>query len=424
MSSLAWLIDLGPSSVLLQAAQALITAAIFGLFQRWYASPALGPWTLAWLALFAHLAGLGAMETASSALPATSGPMTALAALTLLAGYLMLGWLLLGTYAISTGRPPPRTAERGALGIAIALAALTTLPAAFDPAGQLTRYVVRAGIFGVLGGIARLLAGVALLRRWRPFAVPAPPGSRMVERVELGRLLVAFALIAIGALSLGSFALTLGVALAYPETSTAEFVPIVPNAGGLYLLLNVELGLGLVIWLLEGEQRRAEHRAYHDPLTGLPNRQLLLDRLRHQIAASRRTNQPFAVLFIDVDRFKAINDAHGHPAGDRLLQAIAGRLTSALREVDTVARLGGDEFVVLATDIRHASDVVAVADKLRHAMEGPISIEGSDVRVTLSLGASIYPDDGGDADTLLRVSDGALYRAKEEGRDRVRLAQV
>jgi diguanylate cyclase (GGDEF)-like protein len=419
MSALAWLVDIWPSALVLQAAQALLAAGVFGLFQRRYASPALAPWTLSWLTEFASLAALGIMEVLAPRLPATGATMIALAGVALVAGYLKLGWLLLGTYAIAERRPPTRSAARAMAAVAVLLAVATTLPAATDPRGQLARYVARAGTLAVLCGGTRIAAGVALLR----LGLGAPT-VRFRERPELGRVLVAATLVAIGLLALIYFGLALGFTSALAPAARPELLPNVPAAGGLYLLLQVSLALGLVIWLLEGEQRRAEHRAYHDVLTGLPNRQLLTDRLRHQIASARRTHQPFAVLFIDVDRFKSVNDELGHAAGDRLLQAVAGRLTSALREADTVARLGGDEFIVLATDLTHASDVVAVADKLRDAMHVPISLDGRDVAVTLSIGASLYPEDATDADSLLRTSDAALYRAKEEGRDRVRMARV
>ena len=162
--------------------------------------------------------------------------------------------------------------------------------------------------------------------------------------------------------------------------------------------------------------------AYHDALTGLPNRLLLMDRLRFLVAHARRTRQPFAVFFLDVDHFKSINDSFGHAAGDRLLQQIAARLTAQLREADTVARLGGDEFVVLTPDLRSGTDVAAVGEKLLDAVRAPILLEEHEVRITVSVGVSLFPDDGDDADALLRRSDTALYQAKEAGRDAVRLA--
>jgi diguanylate cyclase (GGDEF)-like protein len=185
-----------------------------------------------------------------------------------------------------------------------------------------------------------------------------------------------------------------------------------------------------VIWLLEGEQRRtleaaqrAEHMAYHDALTGLPNRLLLMDRLRFLVAHARRTRQPFAVFVLDVDHFKGINDTFGHAAGDRLLQQVGARLTAQLREADTVARLGGDEFVVLTPDLRSTADVPAVGEKLLEAVRAPIALEEQEVHITVSIGVSLFPDDGEDADALLRRSDSALYQAKEGGRDAVRLAR-
>jgi diguanylate cyclase (GGDEF)-like protein len=129
------------------------------------------------------------------------------------------------------------------------------------------------------------------------------------------------------------------------------------------------------------------------------------------------------VFFLDVDHFKGINDTFGHAAGDRLLQQVGARLTAQLREADTVARLGGDEFVVLTPDLRSTADVPAVGEKLREAVRAPVMLEEREVHITVSIGVSLFPDDGEDADALLRRSDTALYQAKEGGRDAVRLAR-
>ena len=167
---------------------------------------------------------------------------------------------------------------------------------------------------------------------------------------------------------------------------------------------------------------RLEALAHEDPLTGVCNRRGFLRDLGRALAYRARYGTSIALILVDVDRFKGINDAHGHAAGDRVLQGVAGRLTSALREMDTVARLGGDEFVVIATDVHRPDDVLAVAEKLRTAMHPPLLVDGCEVPVTLSLGVGLYPDDATDADGLLRRSDAALYRAKEAGRDTVRMA--
>ncbi len=161
---------------------------------------------------------------------------------------------------------------------------------------------------------------------------------------------------------------------------------------------------------------RMSHLAQHDSLTGLPNRVLLNDRLNQAIEMARRHRQSLAVLYLDVDRFKHINDTLGHAVGDRLLQSIARRLVACVRSSDTVSRLGGDEFVVLLSEVACAEDAVRAADKILAAMAAPQRIDQLDLHVTVSLGIGVYPDDGADAETLLRNADLALLRVKADGR--------
>lgn len=168
--------------------------------------------------------------------------------------------------------------------------------------------------------------------------------------------------------------------------------------------------------------KRAEdqlrHLALHDPLTGLVNRTVLQDRLDHALAACRRTGGRLAVLFIDLDRFKYINDTLGHATGDELLRRAANRLKSCIREEDTLARMGGDEFVVLLQDVTSANAAAQVALKLGRKLHQPYRIGGQELTVTMSIGISLYPDNGEDGSTLLQHADTAMYRAKEGGRNR------
>ena len=161
---------------------------------------------------------------------------------------------------------------------------------------------------------------------------------------------------------------------------------------------------------------KMSHLAQHDPLTGLPNRVLLNDRLNQAIEMARRHRQSLAVLYVDVDRFKLINDSLGHAVGDRLLQSIARRLVACVRSSDTVSRPGGDEFVVLLSEVACADDALRIADKILTAMAPPQRIDQLDLHVTVSLGIGLYPDDGTDAETLLKNADLALLRAKADGR--------
>ena len=159
------------------------------------------------------------------------------------------------------------------------------------------------------------------------------------------------------------------------------------------------------------------YQALHDALTGLPNRALLERRLDHSLADVRRHNWQLAVLFIDLDRFKQINDTLGHALGDQVLQQVARRLEGCLRKGDCLARMGGDEFTVLLTELADSRDALRVAEKLLAAFEEPFQIEGRDLFLTSSIGISLYPRDGKDAVTLQRKADTAMYRAKNRGKN-------
>jgi diguanylate cyclase (GGDEF)-like protein/PAS domain S-box-containing protein len=158
------------------------------------------------------------------------------------------------------------------------------------------------------------------------------------------------------------------------------------------------------------------HTAEHDCLTGLPNRLLLNDRLGQAIALAQRNNRKVAVLFLDMDGFKHINDSLGHPAGDKLLQSVANRLLSCVRAPDTVSRQGGDEFIVLLQEVKQPKDVAIAAKRLLKSLAEAFSIGLHTLHISTSIGVSLYPDDGQDAETLIRNADTAMYQAKEIGR--------
>ncbi len=169
------------------------------------------------------------------------------------------------------------------------------------------------------------------------------------------------------------------------------------------------------------EQRRAEeevrHYAYHDALTELPNRLLFKDRLQQSLGQAKRSQRPLAVFFLDLDRFKTINDTLGHPAGDRLLQEVAKRLLTRRRGGDTVSRLGGDEYLILVQNLRSAEDAARVAGGILEVLAPPIQVGEHELLVTASIGISLYPHDGQDVETLIQNADVAMYRAKEKGRN-------
>ncbi|MGX9717492.1 EAL domain-containing protein [Janthinobacterium lividum] len=172
----------------------------------------------------------------------------------------------------------------------------------------------------------------------------------------------------------------------------------------------------------KASERQIEHMAHHDALTGLANRHVSNLRLAAAIAQARRSGEKVGVLFVDLDRFKHVNDALGHHVGDALLQSVSARLLQLVREGDTVSRLGGDEFVVILNGIGDAASIAALLDtRLIPAMRQPHQVEGNELYVSCSVGVAIYPDHGGDMDTLMRHADAAMYQAKSGGRDHARM---
>lgn len=168
------------------------------------------------------------------------------------------------------------------------------------------------------------------------------------------------------------------------------------------------------------DRKRAEDQiefhAYHDVLTQLPNRRLFTDRLTQNLTRARRFGKSVAVMFVDLDHFKRVNDTMGHASGDELLLAMADRLRTCVRDDDTVARVGGDEFTIALSELRYPEDALTVAQKIISAVEAPLLINGTSVEVTASIGIALFPTDGTDPETLLRNADSAMYRAKDAGR--------
>jgi len=189
--------------------------------------------------------------------------------------------------------------------------------------------------------------------------------------------------------------------------------------GGAFL--EGQSGKGVAFVLDLTERKRAEERirylAQHDALTALPNRLLFRDRLGQAIAQARRAHEHVAVLFIDLDHFKDINDSLGHPVGDRLLRVAARRLQRCLRQGDSVARLGGDEFVISLPALADCNDVLPIATKVLESLRRPYVVEQHELYVTGSIGISVYPSDGQEVEALMRAADTAMYAAKEKGRD-------
>jgi diguanylate cyclase (GGDEF)-like protein/PAS domain S-box-containing protein len=207
---------------------------------------------------------------------------------------------------------------------------------------------------------------------------------------------------------------TLDIALVRKNSSSLEVnAVLIPNVAngkiiGVY-------GLVKDISIHKNHERQIHHMATHDALTGLPNRYFLEDRLRHAIDQARRTNAMVGVLFLDLNRFKVINDSLGHDKGDSLLGVVAERLQGTVREADTVARIGGDEFVVVLENIQDPNHVRKVATHILESIAKPVHVAGHHLSVTTSIGISFYPDTGSDPATLLKQADLAMYEAKGAG---------
>ncbi len=210
---------------------------------------------------------------------------------------------------------------------------------------------------------------------------------------------------------------------AVPQTGRAGWVSAVyrPHSDGDGKIVGV---IGLIRDITERKtaEQQIEYQAYHDALTGLANRRLFQEHLSLALALAQRRHSFVAVLFLDLDHFKIVNDSLGHTIGDELLKHVARRLRHAVREGDTVARVGGDEFTIVLQELARPDDAASVAKKVIRSVTDPIEINGHKLYVTTSIGVTVYPRDGEDAETLLKNADAAMYRAKAEGRNTYQMA--
>jgi diguanylate cyclase (GGDEF)-like protein/PAS domain S-box-containing protein len=197
----------------------------------------------------------------------------------------------------------------------------------------------------------------------------------------------------------------------YPEWATITCVRNEHGAISHYIVIFSD------ITQRKAASARIEHLAHYDALTNLPNRTLLHDRLAHALTMAQRNRSGVAVLFLDIDLFKTVNDSLGHVVGDQLLRTIATRLTQCLRTGDTVSRRGGDEFIGVLLDIDDVGELSQIVEKLLNAIRRPVAIDGIELNVTASIGVSLYPQDGQDIETLIKHADIAMYHAKERGRN-------
>jgi len=293
------------------------------------------------------------------------------------------------------------------------------LDASFDEAmGQ-----VREFYLGNAGDVERV---AALYAAWRPVRDNILAAARRGDFARAQSLVVSE-----GTPIYGDIDDTLEQIITVARTRAAQFVEEAHKQQGRAerILLLVMLGgfaasflSSAVVMrhtrrLVREHEETMERMAHHDPLTSLPNRQLFFDRFAQALRLAEREKRQAALLYVDLDRFKAVNDTYGHDAGDQLLIQVAMGFTAAVRRSDTVARLGGDEFVVMLPDVKASADVGEVAEKILKVAAAPFTFQGHVLDVGASVGIALYPADGQDEETLLALADEAMYRAKKAGRN-------
>lgn len=402
-------------ALLIAAGGSFLLAGILRLLHHLYRRRHLAEWSWSWFCqgIYVLAGGMACVVLPEGKFSWYSGVFLAVA---LGAGFCQVGWLLSGASEISGKGDHRFLSDTRWLAVILALSgAVLALPAVLAgmalPGGAATSLAWWWAIFLLLAPRA-LLAGPA-------FAVTALWMWRVqAQHHGIGRRLLGLGFLVYGLHQLQYFIIAL---LAFSRRPAELYGASVGFVDG---LLQFVVGLGIVIWFLEEEReevvrasQRIEHLAYHDSLTGLPNRKLFLDRLSQELAASRRRGSQLAVMFLDVDRFKVINDSLGHGFGDELLTGVARRLRQSVRQADTVGRLGGDEFVLLIADLKRSEDAQAVAEKILTGLRRPFQLHGHQIYVSASLGISLYPSDGSDAEQLLKHADTAMYGAKDDGRD-------
>ncbi len=342
-------------------------------------------------------------------MPASHPVRVVAAIVTGVTGYLQIGWLLFGVYEL-VRRRPVRLVESRQIIIGLFLFGFLISLVFVGPSDvSSTRYFVRVAVRAAVAGMAFGFAAIVLWRARR-------------RRSGIGFVVLS-----------GAFALYALEQVQYVQLAVTWLATGFRSDYSLYLgyvdfLLQTLMGVGMIACLLEDEREAAElaaveieHLAYHDALTGLPNRPLFMDRLIIALAQASRAHQKLAVFFLDLDRFKDINDSLGHTTGDTLLKAVAERVRRCVREGDTVARFGGDEFTLMIPKLENIEDAAKIAQKIIDTLKIPFVIGDRELFVTTSIGVSISPGDGTDPETLVRNADTAMYRAKDQGRDNYQL---
>jgi diguanylate cyclase (GGDEF)-like protein len=386
-----------------QAIGAVILAMVLVGFHRLYQRHYLLTWAWSWWAFCVWLLTAAVSQYLAPQMPADSAARLAASLLSITAGYWQVGWLLFGTYEAATEKPLSTPFQRATLALLLVLAIGSVTLTLYAPAE--VRFLVRVGLRTLLLGVAFLAAAWGI---WHSQA----------RRSGVGRILVSSAFLLYGLHQLHYLVVVV------TQISRVGSMTYAAYLGPFDFLFQSLIGIGMVTWLLEDERQRVlaasdqiEHLAYHDPLTDLPNRNLLLQHLWKAIAGAESRRERLAVFFLDLDRFKVVNESMGNRHGDELLKGFSERLRTNLRATDLVARVAADEFVIILPTAESEVAVVRVAEKLLSVTRLPFALQEREVYLTASLGISRYPEDGTDAETLLKRAEIAMYRTKETSRD-------
>jgi len=379
-------------------------------FLHQYRKSYLRHWTLSWSALagFYIASSVGIGLGLRLGVPAWHPVRILTATMSGMFGYLSIAWLLFGIYELLRRRPVRIRVYWRTLAAVAGFGIVMSLLFIGPDAVSSKRHFVRTGILALVASIAYLISSIAF---WQV----------RKRRRGVGFTMFSVALLLYALQQAYQVGLTIGWSLFSQTTSTIYL-------GYIGFLLQAITGMSMIACLLEDEREASElatvemeHLAYHDALTGLPNRPLFMDRLIMSLAQAARVNQKVAVFFLDLDRFKDINDSLGHSTGDGLLKAVAERIRRCVREGDTVSRFGGDEFTLLIPRVDQVEDAAKIAQKILETLKIPFSVLDHELFVTTSVGISIFPNDGSDPETLVRNADTAMYRAKDQGRDNYQL---
>ena len=394
---------------LAQAAESILLALVLYGFYRIYHRSYLRQWSLSWWCLCLYL--LSSSVTIYM-LPRyiTLHPAYILSStISLIAGYWQIAFLIFGAREIATGKIFSKSSARIILFAFLILSLIIEFSYIVFQEEAFLRFFIRVGIKYGIAGLAFIIAAISIWRIWS-------------RHKGIGHQLVSFGFLLYGLEQMHYYII---IAM---ELSSASAITYSQYLGLLDFVLQLLMGLGMVVWFLEEERENVmetsaqiEYLAYHDHITKLPNNKLFFDRLTIALAQAEYNHERLALLYLNLDRFKMINDSLGHSAGNDILYDIGVRLQNAVSPGSTVARMGGDDFCILLPRIAQEEEALRMARKLQQALREPFRIHNQQLFITASLGISFYPKDALDAEILLKHAATAMNYSKEHGGDNYQL---